>query len=124
MNTLTVESLLSGARAVVRELTPAEVRGLIDGPHRVLLVDVRDRHEREQNGCIEASVHVSRGMLEFRLDPADELHDPALAAADALIFYCGSGGRSLLAAKLALDMGYRASCMLGGMKGWRAAFKE
>jgi rhodanese-related sulfurtransferase len=39
-----------------------------------------------------------------------------------LIFYCETGGRSLLAAKLALDMGVEDAVYLdGGFKAWAEA---
>ena len=45
-----------------------------------VFVDVRDAAELAQEGKIPQAVHASRGLLEFRIDPASPMHDPALAA--------------------------------------------
>ena len=92
----------------------------------------RDDRERQHTGCrrarrsggrksgkIAGSVHVSRGMLEFRADPANRpTHDKNCAKDKALIVYCASGGRSALAGKALKDMGYDRVYNLGAFKEW------
>ena len=90
-----------------------------------LLVDVRDAWEREQEGAIPGSVHVSRGLLEFQADPESPVYNSALKPDLRVICYCGTGGRSALAAKTLLDMGYRETASLaGGYSAWKRAQKE
>jgi rhodanese-related sulfurtransferase len=79
---------------------------------------VRDAPEVEKSGKIAGSVHVSRGMLEFRADPESPYHDKNFAKDKALIVYCASGGRSALAGKALKDMGYDRVYNLGAFKEW------
>jgi len=64
-------------------------------------------------------VHVSRGLLEFQADPESPMYNDALRPDRRLILYCGSGGRSALAAKTLLDMGYSdVASLAGGYGAW------
>jgi rhodanese-related sulfurtransferase len=89
-----------------------------------VFVDVRDAGELEKEGKIPNAVHASRGLLEFRVDPTSPMHDPALAPGSKkrFIFYCGTGGRSVLAALRATEMGLgEVISMAGGFNAWKAA---
>jgi rhodanese-related sulfurtransferase len=87
-----------------------------------LFVDVRDGNEIAQEGKIPGAVHASRGLLEFKIDPGSPMHDPAFAKGKNFVFYCGTGGRSALATKVALEMGLEKSISLaGGFGAWKAA---
>jgi rhodanese-related sulfurtransferase len=87
-----------------------------------LLVDVRDLGARERAGAIPDSSHASRGLLEFKADPESPAYVDALRPDRRLILYCGSGGRSALAAKTLLDMGYSdVASLAGGYAAWRKA---
>ncbi len=89
-----------------------------------VFVDVRDGNELQNEGKIPGAVHASRGMLEFRIDPTSPMHDQALApdAGKRFIFYCGTGGRSSLAALRAVEMGMgEVVSMTGGFNAWKAA---
>ena len=83
-----------------------------------LVVDVRDAPEVEKSGKVAGAVHVSRGMLEFRADPATPYHDKNFAKDKTVILYCASGGRSALGAKVLKDMGYIHVYNLGAFKDW------
>ena len=65
----TVQELLASANAVVPKLQPNQVRELLARPD-VVVVDVRDAPEVAQTGKLRGAVHIPRGMLEFRADPA------------------------------------------------------
>ncbi len=87
-------------------------------------VDVRDAGELEKEGKIPKAVHASRGLLEFRIDPTSPMHDPAFAPdpKKRFVFYCGTGGRSALAAHRAIEMGLgEVISMAGGFNAWKAA---
>lgn len=89
-----------------------------------VFVDVRDGDELKREGKIPHAVHASRGLLEFRIDPTSPLHDQALAPAaeKRFVFYCGTGGRSVLAALRATEMGIgEVVSMAGGFNAWKAA---
>src|SRR5919106_327621 len=89
----------------------AEANAVIE----TVLVDVRDQAERERDGAIPDSVHVSRGLLEFKADPESPLYAPALRPERHIILYCGTGGRSALAAKTLHDLGYSDVASLAGV---------
>ena len=61
-------------------------------------------------------------MMEFHLDPASPAHKPEFNQDKTYVFYCASGGRSALAAKVAKDMGLSPVVNLsGGVGGWTKA---
>ncbi len=89
---------------------------------QALFVDIRDRPELERDGQIPGAVHVSRGMLEFVVDPESPYHNPVFSESEPILLYCASGGRSALAAKTLQEMGMAdVSHMAGGLKGWKEA---
>ena len=66
--TISVKKMIETADAAVPRISPAHGREMI-AKGNTLVVDVRDAPEVEKSGKIAGSVHVSRGMLEFRADP-------------------------------------------------------
>jgi len=112
----TVKDLMAAANAAVPKITPEEARTLMAAG--ALVVDVRDAPEVEKSGKVAGARHVSRGMLEFRADPASPYHDKAFSKDKTVIVYCASGGRSALAGKTLKDMGYTDVRNLGAFKDW------
>lgn len=115
--TSSVKQMLETANAAVPKITPAQAQELI-GKGNALVVDVRDAPEVEKSGKVAGALHVSRGMLEFRADPASPYHDKNFAKDKNLILYCASGGRSALAGKVLKDMGYQHVYNVGAFKDW------
>ncbi|WP_270938365.1 rhodanese-like domain-containing protein [Falsiroseomonas oryzae] len=113
----TVQEMLAAANAAVPRIGAEEAKSLADQPH-VVLLDVRDAAEVKASGKAKGALNVSRGLLEFRADPASALHDAAFDRAKTIIVYCASGGRSALAGKTLKDMGYTDVRNLGGFKDW------
>lgn len=112
------KELVAAANAAVETLTVEEAKELL-GRDDVVFVDVRERQEVEK-GKVPGAVHAPRGMLEFHADPDSPVHKPELASGKRLVLYCGSGGRSALAAKTLKDMGIEnVANMLGGFGGWQ-----
>ena len=117
------KQMLAEANAVIESVSVQDLTYLMEDSE-VILVDVRETVERESDGAIPGSLHVSRGLLEFKADPASPLYEDELNPDERLILYCGTGGRSALAAKTLFDMGYRdVSSLAGGYAAWRAAQK-
>jgi rhodanese-related sulfurtransferase len=112
-----VKQLLETANAEVPRITPAQARKIIDEAHG-LVVDVRDASEVAQSGKAAGAINVSRGMLEFRADPASPYHDKAFDPARPVILYCASGGRSALSGKTLKELGYQHVYNLGAFKDW------
>lgn len=113
----TVKDLMAAANAVVPKIGPDEAKALVTAEN-ALVVDVRDAPEVEKSGKVAGAVHVSRGMLEFRADPASPYHDPAFSKDRTVVVYCASGGRSALAGKALKDLGYEKVFNLGAFKDW------
>lgn len=117
---VTVKDLMEAARAVVKPITPAELTA-IAGRHDVLIVDVRDGTEVAATGKVAGAIHVQRGLLEFKADPASPAFDPNFSTDKTIVVYCASGGRSALSGKTLHDMGYTNVRNLGGFKTWTDA---
>ena len=117
------KQFLAEANAVVESVSVQDLDYFLDDPDAVL-VDIRESVEREVDGTIPGSVHVPRGLLEFRADPESPQYDKAISPDIRLLLFCGTGGRSMLAAKTLLDMGYQdVSSLAGGFAAWQEAKK-
>ena len=115
------KQLLAEANALITTVSVQDLDFLLDDDETVL-VDVRETVERENDGLIPGSVHAPRGLLEFQADPESPSHNAALNPEYRLILYCGTGGRSALAAKTLLDMGFtNVASLAGGYAAWRLA---
>src|SRR5512133_2243344 len=99
---VTVKDLISAARAAVPSVTPTAASELVRSGD-ALILDVRDGTEVAASGKIKGAVAISRGMLEFRADPAVPTHEPALRKDRPILLYCASGGRAALAGKTLID---------------------
>lgn len=115
--------LVAEAKARVENLDPDAVETELENGDAVL-VDLRDAPELEEHGRIPGSVHVPRGMLEFRADTTSPYHQPPLDPTKRVILHCASGGRSALAARTLQEMGYEHVAHLdGGINAWKEAGK-
>ncbi len=109
------DALVAEARREVTEIAPAELAARLARPRPPLLVDVREDSEWAA-GRLPGAVHMSRGVLERRLEEAAP--DPATE----VVLYCASGARSALAARSLRRMGYtRVSSLAGGYRAWTKA---
>lgn len=119
--TKTAAQMVAEAKATIDNLTPDQVEAEL--AHGAVLVDVREDAERAQ-GAIPHSLHVARGLLEFRADPASPAHLPELDPNRRVILHCASGGRSALSAMTLRQLGFTNVAHLdGGMQAWVAAGK-
>jgi rhodanese-related sulfurtransferase len=115
------KEFVAEANAVITTLPVAQVATQV-GSGDTVFVDLRGDVELANTGIIPGAVHVSRGMLEFVVDPTSPYHNPVFDGDKASIFYCASGGRSALAAQRAQEMGLqRVAHMGGGLKAWKEA---
>lgn len=113
----TIMQQVQEAKSAVPAISPDEAAQLL-ARDDVLFVDVRDGTELAQTGKVRGAVHASRGMLEFKADPKSPFHDPVFDPDKTVVLYCASGGRSALAGKALLDLGYKRVRNLGGFKDW------
>ncbi len=118
------KEMLAEANAVIETVSVQDLPYHLDDPD-VVLVDVRETVELDREGTIPGAVHVPRGLLEFQADPGSPIYNNSLDPGSRLILYCGTGGRSALAAKTLIDMGYSdVASLAGGFAAWREAEKS
>jgi rhodanese-related sulfurtransferase len=116
-----VSELIAEANLVVETITAADAIQLLDSPE-IIFIDLREDCELQREGKIPGAIHSARGMLEFVIDPTTSDHVPAFSSGRKLMFYCASGGRSVLAAYTALNMGLTQVAHLeGGIRAWKVA---
>ena len=85
-----------------------------------IFIDVRDYRELKREGKIPGSFSCPRGMLEFWIDPDSPYHKDIFNQDKTYIFYCASGWRSALAAKVSIEMGLKPVLHLaGGFSLWK-----
>lgn len=115
------KQMVGEANAVVETIAVENGLDLVDQAD-VIFIDVREQVERDKTAGIRGSVHVPRGFLEFRVDPDSPMHDKAIDGGKRLVLYCATGGRSALAAKTLMDMGFPNVCHIaGGITAWNEA---
>jgi rhodanese-related sulfurtransferase len=109
------------AMAIVPEISAEEALPLVGSTDHVF-VDLRDGTEQARTGVITGAVTSSRGMMEFHICPESPVHKPEFNQDKTYVFYCASGGRSAIAAKVAMEMGLTPVVNLaGGVSAWKKA---
>ena len=111
------------AKTKVEEINSDEVASIIGGP--VLLLDVREPGEVRE-GHLPGALSVPRGLLEAKADLNFPHREPKLSDRDqAIVVYCASGMRSLLAASTMMEMGFsNVKSMAGGFNAWKSEGRE
>ncbi|MCK0104251.1 rhodanese-like domain-containing protein [Pseudohalocynthiibacter sp. F2068] len=119
--TKSAKDIVKAAMSAVPAISAEEALALVGSPDYVF-VDLRDGTEQAKNGTIAGAVASSRGMMEFHIDPESLAHKPEFNQAKTYVFYCASGGRSAMAAIVAMDMGLSPVVNLsGGVGAWKKA---
>ncbi|ABM38136.1 rhodanese-like domain-containing protein [Polaromonas naphthalenivorans] len=113
----TAHDLVAAAKTRVQEISIADAEQAIGEAD--LLLDVREADEYAA-GHLSGAVHISRGMLEFKLSS-----NPALQPRDLkIVLYCKTSGRAALSAAALHEMGYlNVQSLAGGFDAWVAAGK-
>ena len=111
------KQMLVEADAVIETISVEDALALVEQSD-VTFVDVREVAEVQKSGMIAGAVHAPRGFLEFLADPESPMFNAALGGEQRLVLYCGSGGRSTLAAKTMAELGRPNVCHMAG--GWAA----
>ena len=121
----TVSELLAEARNGLRRLTPAELAARLDSARDdpPLVIDIRDRDDRERTGMIPGSVSIPLLVLEWRCDPTSGHSHPAVHSLDQpVVTVCNEGYTSSFAAASLRRLGFdRAADLKGGVEGWAAS---
>ena len=106
MNIKSPQTLVAEALNEVKTITPEEAMKL-DSENKCNLIDIRDGLELQNEGAIENSYHIPRGLLEFMIHPESPyVRNENLDLDKEIVLFCAAGGRSALAAKTLKDMGF------------------
>lgn len=107
-------------KATIKECSVRDVHECINAG--TTIVDIRELAEF-QRGHIPGAVHITRGLLEFEILPTLSQIGVSSAPDECdIVLYCGTGGRSALAAKSLDDMGFlNVRSMDGGIVAWAEA---
>ena len=108
------QSLVFDALEVVKTISSDEALKL-SNDNKCNLIDIRDVRELENEGRIENSSHIPRGMLEFWLDPESVyFKEGKLDMNKEMVLFCAGGLRSALSAKSLKDMGFEKVSHIDG----------
>ena len=94
------------------EITPAQLKKMMDDGKKVVLLDVREPFEHEF-GSLHGSRLIPLGDLQKRIGELDK-EAPIVA-------YCLVGNRSAVAVDILASRGFRARNLVGGLRAWADA---
>ena len=107
MNIKSPQTLIKEALMEVNTISPSEALEKLN-KDECNLIDIRDAVELQKLGRIDKSVNVSRGLLEFSIQPNSPfVQNNNLDLNKELVLFCAAGGRSALAAKTLNEMGFK-----------------
>ena len=114
MTILSSKTLVDNALKKIKTISTEEAFDLSSN-NQCNLIDIRDVRELENQGRIENSNHIPRGMLEFWLDPdSPYFKEGKLDLNKEMVLFCAGGLRSALAAKSLKDMGFKKVSHIDG----------
>ncbi|MSP10314.1 MAG: rhodanese-like domain-containing protein [Pelagibacteraceae bacterium] len=125
MNIKSSQTLVSEALKEIKTINVNEAFQMMSDA-QCNIIDIRDVRELENEGRVENSHHIPRGMLEFWLDPSSPyFREGKLDINKEMVLFCAGGLRSALAAKSLKDMGFKkVSHIEGGFSAMsRSKFK-
>ena len=107
MTILSSQTLVDNALKEIKTISTEEAYNL-SSKNQCNLIDIRDIRELENEGRVENSNHIPRGMLEFWMDPQSPyFKNGKLDLNKEMVLFCAGGLRSALAAKSLKEMGFK-----------------
>jgi rhodanese-related sulfurtransferase len=109
------QAMVQEAKSRIKEIKTDELKQLQESKQPFVLIDVREESEWNAGHALGA-LHLSRGVLERDIEKrvADK--------GAKVVLYCGSGGRSALAADSLQKLGYtNVSSLAGGIRDYTQA---
>lgn len=92
------------------------------GKANVVLIDLREKRERERDGKIPGALHLPYNDLQENISPSGVLRMLAATPGKELLFYCAFGERSAMAVQAAQDVGLSSARHIeGGLDAWKKA---
>ena len=116
----TFMQIVDATAQTVTEIMPWDLEEKLESNTKMLLVDIREPYEYEAMH-IKDSLLVPRGILETACEFNYEETIPQLADArdGELVVICRSGNRSVLAAAVMQELGYKnVASLKTGLRGW------
>ena len=115
-----IDRVLDDARSRLRRLSASEVPAAL--ARGALLVDIRPRAQRDQEGNVPGALVIERNVLEWRCDPTSNARLPQAVDDDVeWVVLCSEGYTSSLAAASLLDLGlHKATDVVGGYHALKA----
>ena len=114
MTILSSKTLVDNALKEIKTISKDEAFDMVN-KNQCNLIDIRDIRELENEGRIENSNHIPRGMLEFWLDPQSPYYKEGKLDLDKeMVLFCAGGLRSALGAKTLKDMGFKKVSHIDG----------
>ena len=108
------QTLVAEALEKIKTISPDEAHKKFSDK-QCNLIDIRDIRELQNEGKVENSQHIPRGMLEFWLDPDSAyFREGRLDMNKEMVLFCAGGLRSALAAKSLKDMGFEKVSHIDG----------
>jgi rhodanese-related sulfurtransferase len=121
------DALVAAAKEVIKEISVEDFKTMYDGEDYFVLIDVRTVAEYDA-GYIPGAASIPRGVLEFRIAKEEIWDEMGLyipEKTDPIVLNCRSGGRSAVATKSLMELGYTNVLSLqGGWKAWHEAYPE
>ena len=109
------EKIVAAAKQAITEVKLVDVKTMLENDEDFILLDTRTKNEWEA-GHLPKAQHLDRGRLESRVEKAIPNNETKI------VIYCGSGGRSALAAETLQKMNYtNVFSMAGGYRAWNTA---
>ena len=114
MTILSSQTLVDNALKEIKTISSEEAYKLSSN-NQCNLIDIRDIRELENEGRVENSNHIPRGMLEFWMDPQSAyFKNGKLDLNKEMVLFCAGGLRSALAAKSLKEMGFKKVSHIDG----------
>ena len=100
----------------------AQEAKVLCGRQDVVMIDLREKTERERSGTIPGSIHAPYADLQENISAGGLLHELAQSSGKTLVFYCAFGERSAMAVQAAQDAGLASARHIqGGIAAWTKA---
>ena len=114
MNIKSSHTLVSEALKEIKTISTEQAYEMFS-QDKCNLIDIRDIRELQNEGRVENSQHIPRGMLEFWLDPESVyFKEGKIDLNKEMVLFCAGGMRSALAAKSLKDMGFEKVSHIDG----------
>ncbi|MBT3209254.1 MAG: rhodanese-like domain-containing protein [Bacteroidetes bacterium] len=123
----TVDEMVLEAQTNVPQISPEDLKTIIDTAEMYLIIDVREKNEYDK-AYIPGAINIPRGLVEFRIAKESFWEEEMLympLKEELIILCCKKGQRGALSASALQSMGYtNVMNVEGGLNAWKAAYSD